>query len=175
MKPATLILAAALPVLLLAGCASAPTGPSVMALPGTGKTFEQFRSDDAECRQYAEYQSGGAVESANNAQLKSAAVGTAVGAVAGAVIGGHEGAGNGAGAGLIVGSVAGAGAGSSGTYDAQRKYDHAYIQCMYAKGEQVPVPAGQLHSRPAAPAPAPAPAAPYYPPPPPPDYAPPPR
>jgi outer membrane lipoprotein SlyB len=172
MKPASLILAAALPALLLAGCASAPTGPTVMALPGTGKNFEQFRRDDEECRQYAEYQIGGAVDSANNSQLRSAAVGTAVGAVAGAAIGGHQGAGTGAGTGLIVGTMAGAGAAQGSGYDVQRRYDYAYIQCMYSKGEQVPVPAGQLHSRPAAPAAAPA--APSYPPPPPPDYTPPP-
>lgn len=162
--------ALALPLLILAGCATAPTGPTVMALPGTGKNFEQFRSDDMECRQYAEYQIGGAVDAANTAQLKSAAVGTAIGAVAGAVINGHQGAGVGAGTGLIVGSMAGAGAGSSAGYDAQRRYDYAYIQCMYAKGEQVPVPAGQMRTRPETPT---APAAPNYPPPPPPDYPPP--
>ena len=33
----------------LAGCASVPTGPNVMALPGTGTTFEQFRYDDMMC------------------------------------------------------------------------------------------------------------------------------
>src|SRR5262249_58117759 len=41
----------ALPMLaaLLAGCASAPTGPSVMVLPGYGKSFEQFNTDDVAC------------------------------------------------------------------------------------------------------------------------------
>jgi hypothetical protein len=38
---------------LIAGCASAPTGPSVMILPGKGKTTEQFQADDAKCRQMA--------------------------------------------------------------------------------------------------------------------------
>ena len=48
-------------ILLLAGCASAPTGPGVMVLPGSGKSFDQFRFDDHECRQYASSQVGGAL------------------------------------------------------------------------------------------------------------------
>ena len=52
--PAVLSLAA-----LLGACAYLPTGPSVMALPGTGKSFDQFRADDGSCRQYAFEQSGG--------------------------------------------------------------------------------------------------------------------
>jgi hypothetical protein len=38
---------------VLAGCASAPSGPSVMVLPGSSKTSEQFQADDAKCRQMA--------------------------------------------------------------------------------------------------------------------------
>src|SRR5437667_363207 len=45
-------------LLLLASCASVPTGPSVMVLPGSNKTFEQFRFDDYVCRQYASECSG---------------------------------------------------------------------------------------------------------------------
>lgn len=154
---------------LLAGCVSMPSGPSVMALPGVGKTFDQFRSDDAECRQYALYQIGGAGadQAAVNAQVRSAALGTVVGAVAGAAMGGHEGAGEGAGAGLIVGTVAGTGAARTSAYGTQRNYDNAYIQCMYAKGEQVPVSGGRMYG------PARAPADVYWPPPPPPGYPPP--
>ena len=37
---------------LLGGCAPVPTGPSVMVLPGLGKSFEQFNADDAVCRQW---------------------------------------------------------------------------------------------------------------------------
>ncbi|HDR9525946.1 TPA: hypothetical protein QDC08_005274, partial [Burkholderia stabilis] len=44
---------------LLGACAYMPVGPSVMALPGTGKSFDQFRADDGSCRQYAFEQSGG--------------------------------------------------------------------------------------------------------------------
>jgi hypothetical protein len=168
------------PLLLLAGCASVPSGPSLMALPGTGKNFDQFRADEADCRQYAKQQIGGsdAEHAAMDAGVRSAAVGTVVGAVAGAAIGGHEGAGVGAGAGLVVGSMAGANAAPSSAYGAQRNYDNAYIQCMYAKGHKVPVSGAVARSRAQAPAetpssaPAPTPPSGYYPPPP--GYQPPP-
>jgi len=152
-------------LLLLAGCASVPTGPSVMTLPGTGKTFDQFRFDDAECRHYALDQVGGsdAARAATDAGVRSAVVGTAVGAVVGAAIGGREGAAVGAGGGLMVGSVAGSGAAQSSAYGTQRRYDHAYIQCMYAKGHKVPVSESMMRSLPQAPA-----ADASYPPPPPP-------
>lgn len=136
-------LAAISAALLLAGCASVPSGPSVMALPGSGKHFDQFRGDDAICRDYARQQIGGA--SANqagvDAGLRSAAVGTAVGAVAGAAIGGRNAVGVGAGTGLVVGSLAGTGAAQGSAYGAQQNYDNAYVQCMYGYGHRVPVPA----------------------------------
>lgn len=178
MKSTTTSLAAMAALLLLAGCASAPTGPSVMALPGNGKSFEQFRYDDAGCRQYAQNQTGGvdANQAAANAGVGSAVVGTVVGALAGAAIGGQQGAGYGAGTGLVVGSMAGTGAAQMTAYATQRNYDNAYVQCMYAKGQQVPVPASMARRRVQAPAAPTAPAAPppgaYYPPPP--GYGPPP-
>lgn len=152
----------ALSSLLLAGCASVPVGPSVMALPGTGKNFEQFRGDDAECRRYAQYQIGGtgADQAGVDAGVRSAVVGTVVGAVAGAAIGGHNGAGAGAGTGLVVGSMAGAGAAQGSAHATQRNYDNAYVQCMYAKGQQVPVSAAMARSRVQAPAAQTAPTAP---------------
>lgn len=163
-------------LLLLGACVSIPTGPSVMVMPGTGKTFDQFRGDDAECRQYAYNQVGGttANQAAVNSGVQSAAVGTAVGALAGAAMGGSQGAGVGAGVGLLAGSAAGAGAGQYSGYDLQRRYDIAYVQCMYAKGDRVPV-SGQMTSSPGrAYTPPPPPAGAYAPPPPPPGYAPPP-
>jgi hypothetical protein len=69
--------------LLLAGCATVPSAPGVMALPGSAKSADEFRSDDAACRQAAEI-------------------------------------------------------------DAKAtkpwRYDMIYLQCMYAKGNQIPVP-----------------------------------
>jgi hypothetical protein len=44
---------------LLGACATAPTGPTVMVLPGSGISFEQFQADDAACRQWAARQAGG--------------------------------------------------------------------------------------------------------------------
>ena len=72
-------------VCLLAACAHVPSGPGIAALPGSAKTAEEFRSDDAVCRQAA-----------------------------------------------------------AGGPDAtkQWRYDMAYLQCMYANGNQIPVPRG---------------------------------
>jgi hypothetical protein len=68
--------------LVLGACASIPTGPNVLVLPGDGKSFEQFQTDDAICRQWSVQQTGTSV---------------------------------------------------------QLRYDIAYAQCMYAKGNQVPL------------------------------------
>lgn len=127
-------------LLLLGGCVSMPSGPSVMALPGSSKSFEQFRGDDFECRQYANSQVGGETpESAQaDSAVKSAVVGTAVGALAGAIVGGRGSVAAGAGTGLLVGGVAGAGAGNASGRSLQHRYDIGYTQCMYSKGHKVP-------------------------------------
>lgn len=129
----------------LVGCATMPTGPSVMALPGEGKSFDEFRADDAVCRQFAYEQIGGvtAQEAAQRSATTSAVVGTALGAAAGAAIGsvsGHMGTGAaiGGGAGLLYGSAVGSSYAQGSYYRTQRHYDHAYMQCMYAKGNQIP-------------------------------------
>lgn len=149
---------------LLAGCASVPTGPDVMVLPGTGKSFDEFRTDDMVCRDFAYRQVGGksGEDAATSAAVRNAAIGTAVGAVAGAVIGGRDAAGVGAGTGLIIGSVSGAEASRGGTWGNQRRYDNAYVQCMYAKGHRVPV-SGQ-YTPAASPSPPPPPGSPPPPP-----------
>ena len=69
--------------LLLAGCATVPTAPAAMALPGSAKSADETRSDDAACRQAAEV----------DAKATK-----------------------------------------------QWRYDMIYLQCMYAKGNQIPVP-----------------------------------
>jgi hypothetical protein len=132
-------------MLALSACATMPTGPSVMVLPGEGKSFDEFRVDDAVCRQYAFEQVGGLAgqQAAQESAVKSAAVGTAVGAVAGAAIGsasGHMGTGAaiGAGTGLLFGSAVGSSYAEGSYYASQRRYDHAYMQCMYSKGNQIP-------------------------------------
>ena len=160
-------------LLLLGACTTIPSGPSVTVLPGSGKSFEQFRMDDAVCRQYALGQIGGVTpnQTATQSGVESAVVGTVVGAAAGAALGGHEGAGVGAGTGLLVGSLAGTGTAQASGYGTQRQYDASYVQCMYAKGHQVPV-YGRITRQPRA-ASYPPPPPPGMPPPPPPGVSPP--
>jgi hypothetical protein len=86
--------AIALALVAVSGCTTVPAGPTLPALPGSGKTLEQFQRDDAECQRYANVQ----------ASLPVAA------------------------------GVAAA------PYDVQRRYDFAYVQCMYSNGHKVPVP-----------------------------------
>jgi len=166
--------AALMLALLLNACASVPNGPSSMALPGTGKDFEQFRLDDASCKQFAHDQIGGTTANmaGNDSFARSAALGTTLGAVVGAAAGGGRGAGIGAATGLLAGSVIGADEASMSSYGTQNRYDDAYIQCMYAKGERVPVSGRVIQQQPAPKQPPSAPA-PYFPPPPPPGYVPP--
>jgi hypothetical protein len=73
--------------LLFAGCATVPNGPAIQALPGSAKTPEEFRSDDAACRE--------------TAAIDAKATKTG-------------------------------------------RYDRTYLQCMYARGNQIPVPSGMF-------------------------------
>lgn len=161
------------PLLFLVACASTPSGPNVMVLPGSGKSFDQFRFDDAECRQYAHLQSGGNApdQAGVDAGVRSAAVGAAVGAIAGAAIGGSgEAAVAGAGLGTAGGALAGTGAAAESGRTVQQRYDIGYLQCMYAKGHKIPM-ARDARSRPSSyrqATPVPPPPPPGTPPPPPP-------
>ncbi len=134
--------------LVLTACATVPTGPSVLVLPGTGKNFDQFQTDDAVCRQWALHQTGTTPDQAGAASTATGAVvGTVVGAGLGAAIGAAAGspatgAAVGAGMGLFGGTAVGAGNAYGAGVSVQRRYDHAYVQCMYAKGNRVPVPRG---------------------------------
>ena len=154
--------------LLLGGCVSIPTGPSVATFPGSHRSFDQFRVDEAECRRYASDSIGGSdpTQAQADSAVKSAAVGTAVGALAGAALGGSQGAAAGAGVGLLFGGAAGASAANASGAIAQRRYDNAFVQCMYAKGNKVPS-TGLTRSATPAPVTRPAPPAYYAPPPPP--------
>jgi hypothetical protein len=88
---------------VIGGCASTPTGPSVMVLPGAGKTMDQFQADDARCRQIA------------TSELQRE---------------------------------------RPGTVPAQQRYDMAYMQCMYAAGNQIPGTSRTGYSAPGSAAPA---------------------
>jgi hypothetical protein len=130
---------------MLAGCAVVPIGPSVAVMPGPNKPFEVFQADDAVCRQWARQQIGG--ESPGQTADRSVAGGATLGALLGAGLGAAIGAatGNvGAGAaiggatGLVGGAGLGSDAGAYSGYQLQNRYDIAYQQCMYAKGNSLP-------------------------------------
>lgn len=140
---------------LAAGCASQPTGPTVRVLPAPNKPFQVFQEEDAYCRQYASSQVAGDADKANNDQLLDTGIGALLGAGVGAAVGGGRGAAVGAGVGAVGGTAVGADQGQRKQWSAQKRYDYAYEQCMYAKGNQIP---GAYY----------APAPPGYPPPPPP-------
>lgn len=126
---------------LLSACVYMPTGPSMLVLPGTGKSFDQFRTDDYNCRQFALGQLGGITpgQAAISSGAGSALAGAALGAATGAILGGGRGAAAGAVSGLAMGGMAGAGAAQVSGYEAQQRYDTSYLQCMYAQGHRVPV------------------------------------
>jgi hypothetical protein len=132
-----------------------------MVLPGTGKSFDQFRADDGECRRFAATESGTTPgEAALDSGARSAALGTALGGIAGAAIGGSRGAAAGAGAGLLAGGLAGTATGGQSAWSVQTRYDHAFEQCMYAKGHRIPASgpfASQLPKHEYVPAPPPPP------------------
>jgi len=135
--------------LFVSGCASPqPATPSLAVMPGKGKSYEAFQREDEYCQASAQqaigYQSPG--ETANQAAVGSAAVGTALGALTGAAIGslsGNVGAGAavGAGTGLVAGSAVGAGNARAAGGAVQVRYDTVYAQCMAAKGNRVAAPA----------------------------------
>ncbi len=125
--------------LLLAGCASMPSGPRVAVMPAPGKPFELFVQEDRICRQYSEQSIGKSTNDYGKQTFaESAIAGAAIGAAAGGLMGGNEGATSGAGMGLLTGSMIGAGESDYSVSEAQRRYDIAYQQCMYAKGNQLP-------------------------------------
>ena len=138
---------------LLGACTTVPAGPHVVAMPGSGKSFDAFQGDDLVCRQWAEQQAGTSPERAGAlATAKDAGIGTLLGAGLGAALGAiaHNpglGAAVGGGGGVLASTAFGAGASQRAANEVQHRYDAAYEQCMYAKGNQVPA---------VAPAPAPA-------------------
>lgn len=152
---------------LVTACATLPPGPSVMVLPGTLKTFDEFQTDDAVCRQWAALQTGTTrKQAAGESAVSGATIGTVLGAALGAAFGaaaGNPGIGAavGAGTGLLGGTLGGADNAESAAYEVQHRYDMAYMQCMYSKGNQIPVARGSLPAysaqTPAAPPPPPPP------------------
>jgi hypothetical protein len=152
------------PALLLSACVSEPMGPTIAVMPAPNKPFDVFQGDQALCKQFASDQTAGGAQQANNRQVGTAVVGTLLGAGLGAAIGGGSGAAIGAGAGALGGTAVGAGPAQGAQYSLQQRYDTAYAQCMYSRGNQVP---GYYQPRGAPPPPPGYGYAPGYPPPPP--------
>ena len=123
---------------LLAGCDTMPVGPTVTALQGADKGFDEFRTDDVDCRQYAYAQvreamaasadhASGVMSTAPSSAI-CVAVGPATDGRGPAVAGPRTGS-------LIDGTDAAQFAG----YGLQQRYNCAYVQCMYIKGDRVPL------------------------------------
>jgi hypothetical protein len=129
----------------VAACAVAPpSGPTVMALPSQGKSLDAFQREDAQCRNYAAAAIGPLqpAQAGTRAAVGSAAVSTVPGATAGSAIGaaaGNAGAGAaiGGAAGLVGGTTVGASNVASGEHDLQTRYNIAYTQCIYSRGDTV--------------------------------------
>lgn len=134
----------AVATLTLAACATVPAGPTVGALPGSKKSWDQFQADDASCRGYAVSVSGSPNDAAAQAGVGSAVAGTLIGAAIGGLVGGNQGAAVGAGMGLFTGSAVGVGNAQAAGSVTQQRYDGAYYQCMYGLGNRVPAPAGYV-------------------------------
>jgi hypothetical protein len=128
---------------LLAGCVTAPIGPTVAVMPGPNKTPEQYSADAGACQQQAQAAIAGPTSNAQGGAATAAAGSAMLGAAVGALFGaatGNAGAGAawGAGTGLLVGGASSAGAGAASSHNLQRQYDAIYGQCMARLGNAYP-------------------------------------
>lgn len=110
--PAT---AAALQIVVLAGCVPAVMGPTVSATPGPGKLPAAFASDHAACTARANQQLAPVVQAANNQVAGTALLNVMTGTGQDAVA-----------------------LNTQTTATLQQQYDAAYSACMYAEGDNVP-------------------------------------
>ncbi len=153
-RAALLVVAAS----LLVACAQMPAGPSVAVMPAPNKPFDVFVQEDQLCRGWASHSIGvPGHEAQADRVLSSAVAGAVIGAIAGAMVGGDRNIGAGAAMGTAIGASAGAGQSAQSTWAAQRRYDIAYQQCMYSKGNLVPSYGDGTYRYRAAPPPAPLP------------------
>jgi hypothetical protein len=123
---------------LLSACVSQPTGPTGLRVyPPPNKPPEVFFKDQSACKAYADQETAGQADKANEREFGAAAIGTALGAGLGAAVGGGRGAAIGAAGGAVVGT----GVGTSGTrysqLSIQAQYNEAYSLCMTAYGNTV--------------------------------------
>lgn len=131
--------------LTLAGCVSAPLGPTVPVMPGAGKSQAAFEDDEYYCEDYANDRVAGRIDRANDQIARNTAIGTVLGAALGAAVGDTGGA--------IAGGAAGAAVGASTAnpgykqYSAQRQFNIAYAQCMKYRGNEIAPPYGPPRPR----------------------------
>jgi uncharacterized protein YcfJ len=107
-------------------------------MPGPNKPFQVFQEDQVLCKDFANAQVSGNAEKSNQRALGAAAIGTVLGAGLGAAVGGGRGAAIGAASGAAVGTGVGMGSSYDQNMTIQQRYDIAYSQCMYSRGNQVP-------------------------------------
>jgi YMGG-like Gly-zipper len=138
MRNASITIIALGTAVLLTGCVTPPMGPEVNVIPGPHKSFAEFQQDQAACEDYANRQVAGGAQAANNRAVGAAAIGTGLGAAIGAATGGGRSTATGAAIGAIVGTAAGSNISARAQYRLQRRYDMAYVQCMSARGNEVP-------------------------------------
>jgi hypothetical protein len=113
-------------------------GPTIQVMPGPGKSFANFQSDQAVCRQFADQAVSDQAQGANLRGLATTALTTALGAGLGAAIGGGQGAAIGAAGGALGGAGLGALRTSNTQNAIQAQYDNAFAQCMFSLGNSVP-------------------------------------
>lgn len=127
------------PLFFFSACVPAVFTPTVSVMPAPGKSFEVFAAEQTSCKQFAEQQIGAARDQINNQIAGGVLLGMAAGASQAAVLGGDGGA--------VIASAASSGAAAAGsnlpnaqmaTAALQQRYDGAFSQCMFAKGNQVP-------------------------------------
>jgi hypothetical protein len=131
------LVAAGTALVLLAGCATRPFGPTVAVYPAPYKPFDVFQRDQYECGQYASSTVAGGERAVNNNAVGATVVGSALGLALGAATGSGRAATEGAVAGGVVGAVVGANETARGEFGLQQRYNVAYAQCMYSRGNQV--------------------------------------
>ena len=127
-----------LALILLTACAEMPSGPTVAVMPAPNKPFEVFMQEDQLCRGWAAHSIGQpGHDAAAQRMLSSTTAGLALGALVGAVAGGHHNVEAGAAMGTVMGAATGANQSNQTAWNAQRRYNIAYQQCMYSKGNFV--------------------------------------
>jgi hypothetical protein len=163
-KPAAAVILTAALALGLGACSvQPPMGPTVVAMPAPGMSFDAFRQDDQYCRYYASQTTGNgrgaqaAGQSSTNTAIGGTLLGTAAGALLGAA-GGNAGVGAaiGAGSGLLLGGAVAGGHSQNAADSLQAQYNVAYAQCMVGHGARMqapPMPYGSSYPPPGYPPP----------------------